>query len=48
MKSQIRGDDRIGLNLLILIIFEILRENILVFRGHTDKYLGVKGMKEIE
>lgn len=48
MESQIRGDDRIGLNLLILIIFEVLRQNILGFRGHTDKYLGVKGVKERE
>ena len=32
--------------MLILIIFEILREKLLVFRGHTGKYLGVKRMKE--
>ena len=32
--------------MLSLIIFEILREKLLVFRGHTEKYLGVKRMKE--
>lgn len=41
-----QGDDCRGLNLLILIIFEILHEKLLVFRGHTEKYLGVKRMKE--